>query len=912
MAEKIEIAKLEFDTSELVKNVTEATKALNDLKEKEKELKASTEDQTEALLRNTIAQRNVRQSIADNQKILTTLIDTKGKDADITDKTTKAYEREVKSIESARKNNSELNDIRNKLDLTTEEGRKTLVLLNKKLDENNAFIKENADAYLKQKINIGNYKDSIKEAFNELNIFNGGIGGFIQRSKDAGGVGNLVSGAFKTMATGIGGITRASLTFLATPIGAVIGVLGVTIGLLVNYLKSTQSGIDKVTAVTRPLQAIFQSLIGVVQGIGEKLFKAFSEPKKTLSELADFVKTNLINRFKAFGVILDGILTLDTKKIANGVLQAGTGIENMTDKIKSAGKQTAQFFEEAVKKGQEVDRLTKELQKSESKFVEDTARMKEQFKDLNKLSEDTNKPLSERIEATKKSIKIQEQINKLALDRLDSEIKLLEVKQSFNDTSDEEVKQLAELKAKRNATNAEFLEVTTTQQNKVNSLINESNAKAKELAQKKLDDALAKNKLEIDIFIAQQGVKAKSLEEEVKIAEAVATKKLALNDKEFKAKKITAEQHKLNQITIQNELLQAQTEATLAFAQIELDRVKEQNKQKIDANLFYSEQILQQEKNRLANLLEAEKEYLAKKLEQGVISQREYNSAINALDEENRVANEEAEKVRAEAKKEQEAVNFQLEQENRALNRENEFEIQRIQAEREYEMEMANARKSGADVSLIEAKYAKIREDIKKQEILAKNELVNASFDVASNVFKKETAVGKAVALAKSIFNTYEAISKANTLVYPANIPAIAQATLTGFGAVKNIIGTQTPKFEQGGLMEIGGNRHSAGGTKFWGEDGTTFEAEKGELIGVMSRTASRAFMDFNNSYISSSSKGNYFANGGIVQRSSGSSDDAIKLMQEAIKNIPAPIVDVKDIISEVQNRVSLIDGANR
>ena len=47
-----------------------------------------------------------------------------------------------------------------------------------------------------------------------------------------------------------------------------IGLILLALGSLVSFLTSTQEGIDKITSVTRPLQAIFQSLIGVFQKVG--------------------------------------------------------------------------------------------------------------------------------------------------------------------------------------------------------------------------------------------------------------------------------------------------------------------------------------------------------------------------------------------------------------------------------------------------------------------------------------------------------------------------------------------------------------------------------------------------------------------------------------------------------------------
>lgn len=72
------------------------------------------------------------------------------------------------SINEARARVKQLTIERNALNLATEDGVKRQKELNAEIDKNNAFIKENVDAYQKQKINIGNYEGSAKIIVNAL------------------------------------------------------------------------------------------------------------------------------------------------------------------------------------------------------------------------------------------------------------------------------------------------------------------------------------------------------------------------------------------------------------------------------------------------------------------------------------------------------------------------------------------------------------------------------------------------------------------------------------------------------------------------------------------------------------------------------------------------------------------------
>jgi hypothetical protein len=65
---------------------------------------------------------------------------------------------------------------RERLNLDTEKGRKKLQEINKELDKNNKFISKNSDKLKQQKLNVGNYTDSIKEAAGASGLFGGVLG----------------------------------------------------------------------------------------------------------------------------------------------------------------------------------------------------------------------------------------------------------------------------------------------------------------------------------------------------------------------------------------------------------------------------------------------------------------------------------------------------------------------------------------------------------------------------------------------------------------------------------------------------------------------------------------------------------------------------------------------------------------
>jgi len=918
MAKQVEILDLDINTSALVAKMTQTRNEINKLKQAQKELANQGQSNSDAFTKNEVELKRLQTSYGQQKNVVAQLTDGTNKFTTATQAITSAIQTEITSVTSARNNNTQLLKLRNELNLSTAEGKAKLTEINAKLDENNAFIKANVSAYEQQKIAIGDYKNQIKDAFNELNIFNGGIGGFIQRSIEAGGVSNLLTTSLKSMATGIGGITKASLTFLATPIGAVIGAIGLVLAGLITYLKSTQSGIDKVTAVTRPLQAIMESLFGVLQTVGKALFDAFSNPKQLLTDLADFVKTNLINRFKAFGVILDGIINLDFKKVANGVLQAGTGVENLTDKIADASNETAKFLDEAIKKGQELDRLEKELAQVRIKNKTAIGELNEALKAQNRIAEDQTKPLAEREAAAQKSIEIAKEINQLKQKELDLEIAILTNKQDRNDTSNEEKLALAELIAKKNEANAQELEVATTQQSKLNGIRKEAQSKAQALAQQAIDNAIQKNKEEIDLFIAQQGIKKKELEDQLKFEETLSQKRLGLLEREYKAGKITKTAYEAEKLNIGNEFLAKQSTLLLNNAQVELDIYKEGIAKKLAQEGFFSESRLNEVTNLNNQLRDKEVENQALKLEQGVINQLEYNQAIDAINEENRIKNDQAKAQRKIAEQEKQIADLELKRGQDQLKFEEQLTLDLQRNEIAKQQELANADKTGADKELITKKYADNEKRIRQAVELTKVSLIADGLSQAKGLFKENTLAYKAIAIAEATINTYKAASLAlASYAYPVGGIFAGLAIGQGLLQVSKIAGIKG--FADGGQVQALGsgviNNGANLSTPLNNGDNTLAYVKQGEVI--LNKTQQRRA---GGSQFFKSIGVPGFAGGGLVGGNTNlGSQNGLKvdfdLLAEKIafanQNMPAPVVSVQEFTT-VSNRVRTIeDGAN-
>jgi hypothetical protein len=156
----------------------------------------------------------------------------------------------IKSIDDLTKANKALREERNKLNLQTEEGKKRLHEINTILDHNNKKIRENSSAVEKQRLNIGNYKSALDSVHPAL--------GKVGQGLEAGSKGFLA-------------MARASLAFIATPIGAVLAALVVVFTLLKAALSQNAEFMDKFENITNAVGVVLQVIIGRVGKLGEAL-----------------------------------------------------------------------------------------------------------------------------------------------------------------------------------------------------------------------------------------------------------------------------------------------------------------------------------------------------------------------------------------------------------------------------------------------------------------------------------------------------------------------------------------------------------------------------------------------------------------------------------------------------------------
>lgn len=777
----------------------------------------------------------------------------------------------------------------------SEKSEKAIIALTKQLNNNKIATSENA-AQIKAHTTIVNSEaesvDTLRaqlalntKALNKMSVE--------QRTNTESGKQMVaqtkeISDRLKELEKGVGD-TRRNVGNYAEDIEAATANLGGMTGATGQMIKGMTGGIASIKAfsaalMANPFVAIASAILAVISAIGKLMDRN--------NELAVSVKTILAPIELIITRVLDAVAALFTEivKVFEWLAEAYIKVYNWLGLISD---ETVKSIETARGMAQ----VQRDIYNAETDNVLVLARQRRELEKMKTIVAEQTKSLQERTEAADRGVEILRQMEEAELGVLRAKYEQIKAQNALSYTSDEdrrkEVEALAALEQKQAEYEAQRRELIGQRSGFENT--ERANAAA---ADKKRAEDYAK---------AQ-----KEAAEKAKKAKEDADKKAAETAKR-----------------VQQEVLKSYE---TGITELQL-RIRERNIGIVDKRKSLEDQ------NELNQAILEKERY---RLEQGLITQAEFD---NIRYEQQVAFQEKVAAIEAEEEaKRREAKAMDLENQ-RAIEEENitsDFERETLRLEQQYQMEVAAAEKVGADVTLIEAKYAQIREKREKELVNAKLQMTADIAGQISNIMGQESAAGKVFALAQATINTYLGASKA---IAQGGIWGVAQAAIVIAAGLKQVASiakvkedvpktnTSVRKYAKGG--QIFGPSHSQGGVTFVGSNGQRFEAEGGENMYILNRKASSAInalsalnMQYGGRSFGGSNVYKYADGGGFDVLSAQSLTNLNKAVKkdvdlspktiaaialafvDGVQNAPNPVVSVQDITDVQQGRTLVIDSA--
>lgn len=697
-----------------------------------------------------------------------------------------------------------------------------------------------------------------------------------------------ISDKLKELEKGVGD-TRRNVGNYAEAIETATANLGGMTGATGQMIKGMSGGIASIkafnaTLMANPFVAIASAILAVISAIGKLMDRN--------NELAASVKTILAPIELIITKVLDAVAALfaEIVKVFEWLAEAYIKVYNWLGLISD---ETVK----AVESARGMAQVQRDIYNAETDNVLVLARQRRELEKMKTIVAEQTKSLQERSEAADRGVEILRQMEQAELSVLRAKYEQIKAQNALSYTSDEdrrkEVEALAALEQKQAEYEAQRRELIGQRSGFENT--ERANAAA---ADKKRAEDYAK---------AQ-----KAAAEKAKKAKEDADKKAAET-----AKKVQAEVLKRYEVGI--------TEIQLKIRESNIGIVDK--KKALEDQDRLNQAILEKERYRLSQGLITQQEFDNIRLEQRVAFQERVS---------------ELEKAEADKKKESAAIDLENKRAIEEANITSDFERETLRLEQQRQLEVDAAEKVGADVTLIEAKYAQIREKREKELVNAKLQMTADIAGQISNIMGQESAAGKVFALAQATINTYLGASKA---IAQGGIWGVAQAAIVIAAGLKQVASiakvkedvpktnTSVRKYAKGG--KIYGPSHAQGGVTFSGSNGQRFEAEGGENVYILNRRASNAInalsalnMEYGGRSFGNSSVYKYADGGGFDVLSSQSLTNLNKAVKkdvdlspntiaaialafvDGVQNAPNPIVSVQDITDVQQGRTLVIDSA--
>lgn len=752
---------------------------------------------------------------------------------------------------------------------------KQMIDVNKSISDNNAEIKVNTTLLTSQESSVNSLRAQLAKNTKELNAMSAATRNNTDEGKALAAETKEISDKLKEMEKAVGDNRRNVGNYAESVQEALSNTKGLS-GATGTLASSMTGAIGSVKAFTAALLA--NPIVAIV-GLVLTLISTVEKLMKRNTEMA----TNLKAAFAPFEVIFSRILDGITN-LLNGVAKAidwvSTKVVSLLNSIGLISDETAK----AANVAKELTRAEQAIFESETDALVTLSAMSRELANQKSLVADQTKSIKERNAAANQGLSTLKQMENIEVGILKQKYEQIKAQNELSYTSAndrrEEMEALAALQSKQ----AEYTE------------------KQKEL------------------------ISQRSSFQNQEIAKNSAAAQAAEQAKAQAAIKATEQAEKRKRELQQETIKQMETALTTLDLSI---------KEREVSNNTNAEKLANQKE-----LAEKSLEIERYRLEQGLITQQEYANKETALRLQTMQMQQ---KIMAEQEaldKERRAMDEANRKEIEMSEIANQYDLRQAQLDAQYAQEMAAAERLGADTTLVQQKYEKSKEELTKARVNAELTMTAGLAGQVSSLLGEESEVGKAFGVVQATINTYLGATKA---LAQGGILGIAQAAIViafGMKQVMSIakqkapdtkINTSVKKYAKGG--QIVGRSHAQGGVTFRGDNGQVFEAEGGENVYIMKRSASaeiNALSALNEAHGGNSfgTSGLYkFADGGMVANISEANRltrqiDNIRLSNEsinqlagvvieAVASMPNPIVSVQDInsgqydVAVVQNLAS-------
>ncbi|GHE65056.1 hypothetical protein [Roseivirga thermotolerans] len=318
-------------------------------------------------------------------------------------------------------------------------------------------------------------------------------------------------GSLRSMAAGARTGVVAFKSLRAAIAATGIGLLVLAIASVVSWFKRTEQGAQTLRVIMAGLGQFVDSFMDIITGLGEAIFKAFSNPKEAVIGLWEIIKSQVINRvtgiidtFRFLGKTIESAFNLDWEGVKKNAAAAGesiaqsiTGVDDVGNKLvatfNKAKDAISGTFSELKNDAQAAMALARDennLRVRNREFLVEQAKYEAEIAKLREYATDVTRTDQERQQALAESARLLNELSDKKIALKAEELRILQEQQAISITDEEGYEKEAQLQAeliRLQEERAATMRRITSQESALRDKINrETEAEAKKTAETEL------------------------------------------------------------------------------------------------------------------------------------------------------------------------------------------------------------------------------------------------------------------------------------------------------------------------------------------------------------------------------------------------------------------------------------------
>jgi len=292
-------------------------------------------------------------------------------------------------------------------------------------------------------------KDVNKSSANTANSLDKMTGGAISGFK----------GITKSIGTAIKGFKSLKFAIAATGIGALV----IAITAVGQAFTRSEEGQNKFAKLMGVIGAVTGQFMDAIAGLGDLIIGAFENPKQALTNFANLIKDNIVNRFegllelvpqlgKAIGLLFEGKFKEAGKTATNAVAKVSLGVEDIVDKTQQAIDKTNEFIQATVEEGEIAGKIADQrarADKVERDLLVQRAEANRKIAELREIA--ANKEtvtVQERLDAIKEASKVENEITAKEIEAAKLRLEAKQAENALGLSTKADLEEEAQLKAR--------------------------------------------------------------------------------------------------------------------------------------------------------------------------------------------------------------------------------------------------------------------------------------------------------------------------------------------------------------------------------------------------------------------------------------------------------------------------------